>query len=508
MDCPRCGETDVTGPECSGCGVVLAKARPRPERPPRTPSDPPAGPSGRSWNAILLVVGLAAVVWASWRAFAPDATPPPSPPSLAAAPSSPAQTSQGLPMPPPGGPVAPSPAPVPSAVVLQWSEDAARTGADDRILADRLGALLRTGEVVQAGDLKQAEELFSRHGAPIGPLLEALLLKAAAWERQSRRYDQSIALLRRAADVAPGSSQPLKAHVAVLLETGDFVQAEVSARAAMSLAPDDPEPVQGLAYALVRQNRSPEATRILETFLRSHENAPTRALLQKIQGDMAPEAGLREQRIAHFHVRYDGATHEAVGRGVLRVLDRHYSTLVRRFDHKPASAIPVILLSRESYYTDTGAPAWSGGRFDSFDGRIRLPIGGLTASLTREIDDTLLHELTHAFVADISQGVATREIQEGLAQFVEGKRVEDMLNDAELAALAEGRMQGAGGFYLASLSFTQHLMSQRGQGGMNDLLGAMAETGDANAAFERVYGRTFGNLRRDWETRLRHQYAR
>jgi tetratricopeptide (TPR) repeat protein len=393
-------------------------------------------------------------------------------------------------------------------VALDPSARQAGTGAADQVTADRLAVLLRAGRPVEAVHLQQAEGLYERYGASITSLLEALLLNAAEQERKARRYAETITLLRRAANVAPGSIQPLKAHAAVLLETGDWRQAEVSARAAMTMAPADPEPVQALAYALVRQNRSPEAIEVLESFLDDYENAPTRALLQRIQGDLAPEAGLREQRIAHFHLRYDGDAHASVGREVLRVLDRHYATLVRTFDHRPTEPIPVILLSRESYYTETGAPAWSGGRYDSFDGRVRLPIGGLTASLTPEIDHTLLHELTHAFVADVSRGVATREIQEGLAQLVEGKRVEDLLSDAELTALAEGRIPGAGGFYLAALSFTQHLMAQRGQGGINDLLVAMAETGDANAAFERVYGRNFESLRRDWETRLRHQYAR
>jgi hypothetical protein len=168
----------------------------------------------------------------------------------------------------------------------------------------------------------------------------------------------------------------------------------------------------------------------------------------------------------------------------------------------------VILLSRESYYDATGAPAWSGGRYDAFDGRVRLPIGGLTTALKPEIDGTLLHELTHAFVTDRSRGVAPREIQEGLAQLLEGKRAEDLLDETQMTALAEGRIQGVAGFYLASLSFAEYLSAQRGQGGINDLLQAMADTGSADAAFEDVYGRDFASLRRDWETRLRNRYGR
>ena len=86
----------------------------------------------------------------------------------------------------------------------------------------------------------------------------------------------------------------------------------------------------------------------------------------------------------------------------------------------------------------------------------------------------------------------------------EGKR----LSQGELRALVQGRVQSPADFYMASLSFTRYLMAQRGQGGINDLLEAMAETGNAPAAFEKVYRRDLASLQRDWQTRLQHQYGR
>ena len=67
---------------------------------------------------------------------------------------------------------------------------------------------------------------------------------------------------------------------------------------------------------------------------------------------------------------------------------------------------------------------------------------------------------------------------------------------------------GIGGFYMASLSLVEYLHGQRGQGGLNDLLRAMAETGSADAAFQQVYRRDVQALRRDWSARLRQQYGR
>jgi hypothetical protein len=196
-------------------------------------------------------------------------------------------------------------------------------------------------------------------------------------------------------------------------------------------------------------------------------------------------------------VRYDGEAHEDVGREILRALERHYSTLAGALDHQPSEPIAVILFS----------PAWSGGVYDQLDGRIRIPIGGLTSSLTPYMDDTLIHELTHAFVGDRTRGAVPRDVTEGLAQYMEGKRSESLLGASELRALAEGRFTGVLGFYMGALSFVEYLLSQRGMGGMNDMLKTMGASGSVEEAFRQTYGKGYTETRRAWQDRLRQQYG-
>ena len=402
-------------------------------------------------------------------------------------------------VPPP--PIAPPPEIADAALRAASAADA------DRETATRLSDRLRARGVVTTEDLRAAEDLFDRYPVPARDLLEAVLIGAAEGHREGRRYDAAAALLERARVVAPSSPRAPRALLGLRLETGDWTSAESAARDLAARAPSDPEAARGLAYALVRQDRSREAIDVLAAFLDARPDPETRALLERFRRDQGMEASLDEARLAHFHVRYDGEAHEDVGREILRVLDRHYVTLVRTFGHQPASPIPVILLSRESYYDATGAPAWSGGQYDGFDGRVRLPIGGLTASLTAELDDTLLHELTHAFVADLSRGLAPREVHEGLAQLMEGKRSQALLGEEGLRALSAGRLQGVGGFYLSALGLVEDLVGQRGQGGINEVLRAMAETGSSDEAFRRVYGKGLDGLKRDWAARLRQRYG-
>jgi len=216
---------------------------------------------------------------------------------------------------------------------------------------------------------------------------------------------------------------------------------------------------------------------------------------------------MTQQTLSHFNVRYDGAAVDSVGHEILRALERHYATLAGSLDHQPQSSISVILFTNQAYYDASGAPAWSGGAFDILDGRIRVPIGGLTASLTPDMDGTLLHELTHAFVADLTHGMAPRDIQEGLAQYMEGKRCDALLGNDGMRALADGRVPGVMGYYLGALSFVEYLIANRGTSGMNDLLKAMAETGSLDQSFRQVYGQGYNETRGLWIARLRQEYG-
>ena len=115
--------------------------------------------------------------------------------------------------------------------------------AEDRATGERLAAHLRSGRPITADDVRAAEDLFLRYGSPAAGLLEAVLLNAAAQERSARRYREAAVFLRSAAAAAPGSVQPHTALVAVLIDSGDWPAAETAARAALAIAPGDPEAV-------------------------------------------------------------------------------------------------------------------------------------------------------------------------------------------------------------------------------------------------------------------------
>lgn len=365
----------------------------------------------------------------------------------------------------------------------------------------------RLNGVLGPADATRAEELARRYPqeASLRALAAAVLVGLADSDQRARRFDAAAANIERAAQVAPGDVRIDIARLNLALALGDWTQAESFARRVFERDSQSAEAQYTLAYVLFRLDRNREAGELLRTLVARGEHAEARALLERIERTRADERGMTEQHLARFNVRYDGDAHEDVGREILRALERHYATLVSTLDHTPGTVIPVILFSQQDYHTKIGQPLWAGGHYDTLDGRIRVPIGGLGSALTPELDGTLIHELCHAFIADRTRGTAPRDLHEGLAQYAEGKRLENLLPAEDLAALAAGRFGGVGGFYLEALGFVEYLMTQRGQGGVNDLLRAMGETADVDEAFRRVYGRDADESRRAFRQRLKQQ---
>lgn len=504
MDCPRCGQKDVAGAACPRCGVVFSKlgsARPRLARPSGAASGQHTSPRSTLASRAVTVFLLAALGACGVFAIR-EALRAPGPTQEAAAGPARAGPVRAVEIPPP-----PTTLSLPRRVVEVPPE--AGIPAKDHDAALQLSTKINNRQPIGMGDLRVAEDLYGRYsGEPkLRDLQAATLLTLAAQERAQHRLVEATGYVRRAIALNSQEAPPRVALMDLLIEAGDWTAAEAAARDALRLLPRDRGVLEGIAYALFRQDRNREAAEYYTAVVELGGSPTARGYLDRIQKNLSDELGMTEQRLSHFHVRYDGGAHDDVGREILRVLERHFATLATTFDHQLLEPVPVILFSQQAYYDAAGAPAWSGGVFDHTDGRIRVPIGGLTSALTADMEDTLIHELTHAFINHRSRGLAPREVHEGIAQYMEGKRLAAILSDVQMRALADGRLQGVGGFYLQALCFAEHLMAVRGQGGVNDVLKAMADTGSVDDGFRQVYGQDYIATRQLWWNHFRQQYG-
>jgi Peptidase MA superfamily len=165
-------------------------------------------------------------------------------------------------------------------------------------------------------------------------------------------------------------------------------------------------------------NRLPDAVAEWKRAMALKPDAEVQHALEKAERDAQEEAGYREGETAHFRLRYNGEAAPELAREVLQTLESEFDEISTTLNYVPPEAIGVVLYTNQTFSDITRAPAWSGALND---GRIRVPVEGLS-SMTDELARVLKHELTHSFVGQKTDGHCPVWLQEGLAQYMEGKR--------------------------------------------------------------------------------------
>jgi tetratricopeptide (TPR) repeat protein len=354
-------------------------------------------------------------------------------------------------------------------------------------------------------------------------------------------------------------------HLAANFELahGDMEHALVDARTALTYAPDEPALLMNVGYLLLRRSEFKESIGYLE---RARRFAPENADVPKLEGwayyglnkldqavaewkralamrpdkevqialdralaDKTEEESYKENESNHFKLRYSGAAAPALARDVLRTLERHFSVIESELNFTPPESIGVILYTQDAFSDITKAPAWAGALND---GRIRVPVQGL-GSVDAELSRVLKHELTHSFIAQKTNSAcmglkascairAPTWIQEGLAQWMEGKRSGE---DAEVLqqiysqgqAIPLGRLEGSwmnmGGdtaryAYAWALANTEYIVQTDGMGDMERILDRIGAGMPTEAALKEVLHSDYDDLMQSTAEYLKRTYGR
>ena len=336
------------------------------------------------------------------------------------------------------------------------------------------------------------------------------------------------------------------------LSHGDMEHALVDERTALTYAPDDPLLLLNVAYLHLRRSEYKQALDYLE---RAHRVAPSspevaklsgwayygmnkleqavaewqRALslrpdpevsaaLEKARRDQQEEENYRENESSHFTLRYSGGAEPGLARDVIRALEKHFSAIESELNYSPPEPIGVILYTQQAFADITRAPGWAGALND---GRIRVPVQGLT-QLTPELSRVLKHELTHSFVRQKTRGRVPTWVQEGLAQWMEGKR------SGEVAAalvqsydakrfIALGDLEGswmqlpadvAAYAYAWALANIEYIVQTGGMVDAQRILDRLAAGSSTEAAVHEVLHSNYEDLMRSTVEYLRKTYGR
>lgn len=228
--------------------------------------------------------------------------------------------------------------------------------------------------------------------------------------------------------------------------------------------------------------------------------------IARLERDATAEADYHALGSSHFVIKVEGREDTEAARTVLNALEDAYRRVGARFAYYPLERLEVVLYPDQTFREVTGSPHWSGG---IYDGRIKMPIGGLARG-TERLARTVRHEYAHAAIVTLSKGKAPVWLNEGLAQVAEETDDAGRTNRLRMAVADGGVLPLTdleGGFTRfdrdqASLAYSQayfaakYLLEHKGAYNVRRLLEAMATADTSDAAFKQALGMSYGEFER------------
>jgi len=341
---------------------------------------------------------------------------------------------------------------------------------------------------------------------------------AAQFEMAHGDVDHALSDERTATSFLPDQPVLLMNVAYLCLKKSEFKQSVEYLERAKRVSADNPEVYKLEGWAYYGMNRPEQAATEWKKALVLRPDADTQAALDKALRDKTEEESYKENESAHFQLKYNGTAEPTLAREVLHVLEAHYTRIESELNYTPPEPIGVVLYTQEGFADITRAPGWVGALND---GRIRVPVQGLTG-VDPELSRVLKHELTHSFIQQKTHGRAPTWIQEGVAQWMEGKRSDE--NAAVLVQVYDsgraaplGRLEGswmslsgdvARYAYAWALANIEYIVDTQGMGDVERILDRIAAGGSTEDALKEVLHDDYGDLVRSTAEYLKKNYAR
>lgn len=374
-----------------------------------------------------------------------------------------------------------------------------------------------------AVDVIKLQELDSaaKSGSPAAMSQAALAHYVAGnFELSRESSDEAVEQFNSALGFAAKQPNLLLVNLASLayvqLRRSEYSAALEYLQRAREVAPNSLWVAELSGWAYYGLDRTDEAIAQWQTAQRIHPTPEVAALLEKAQRDRETESEFREGETHHFILRYQGNATPQLATDVLRTLEEHFRNLQSELRFTPGEPIAVVLYTQQTFRDVTRAPSWAGA---ANDGRIRVPVQGLT-SVSDQLSHVLMHELTHSFIRQKSQGRCPQWLDEGLAQWMEGKRSESTAQPL-IAAYEQGmhlplkQLEGswavfsgqrASYAYAWSLASVESIIANSGMWGIERLLGDLAAGSTVESALGTSLQTNYADLERGMADYLRKTY--
>lgn len=323
---------------------------------------------------------------------------------------------------------------------------------------------------------------------------------------------------REALAFAPDNTGLLLNLAVLYLRQSQFTTALDPLERARRASPDSADVAKLTGWAYYGANKMDRAIQEWQRAERLRPDPEVKSALEKAQRDKTEEESYREGETAHFDLKYNGSATPDLARGILRALEDDFRDLESKLDYTPPEQISVILYTQQAFADITRAPGWVGALND---GRLRIPVQGLS-SVTPELAHVLKHELTHSFVGQKTHNRAPTWLQEGVAQYMEGRRSTSAAG-ALVQAATQGAMPPLGAFegpwmsldgnsaafaYAWSLAVVESIIDSGGVSDISRLLDRVATSPSTEAAAKEMLHSDYADLQQQTVAYLKHTYLR
>jgi hypothetical protein len=347
--------------------------------------------------------------------------------------------------------------------------------------------------------------------------------RVVAAESAAAQFEISVGNFERAVDHYNVGLRFDSENIGLMLEAAylHLKRSEYSAAVdlldrARRIDPDSAEVAKLSGWAYYGLNRVADAVTQWKRAMELKPDEETQHALEKAERDAREEAEYHEGETIHFRLKYNGGAAPELARDVLKTLESEFDEISATLNYSPPEPIGVILYTNQTFTDITRAPSWSGALND---GRIRVPVEGLS-SMTDELARVLKHELTHSFVGQKTAGRSPVWLQEGIAQYMEGKRSRS--NAGALSAAYEQHMEfsllsyetswlnlpkdAASVAYAWSLAVVETIITVNGMDDLERILERLAGGSSAEDAIRAVLHEDYSELMLSTAQFLRQAY--
>lgn len=369
------------------------------------------------------------------------------------------------------------------------------------------------------------------------------------------RFDKALPLFESALDddlSSPAATRNLAATLNALGQkryvAGDFEGAAEYLERALEYLPEEPEIHLLLAAVYFRQGELYEARRSADEVLSLREGHPQahellgdisyqegyltravpeweaalegagphaqrlRAKIERAERESDAESSFGREVSVHFTLQYDDTVPDGIASAILEEMEQAYDAIGAELGKYPEGDIPVILYSKVVFTEITRNPLWVAG---SFDGKIRVPVRGLTSERdVYRLRPILTHELAHAFILQMAPRGLPLWFQEGLAKHFEGFPTEHAYSYLEknagafprsldgLNAGLRGRAGPVQASYMASLLALRTLIDEEGFWSVRTILESVGRGVPFSAAFTEETRLSLAEFQERWTASL------